>query len=135
MSAAKICVELMKHQGGHSTAVKECLKKNASLPEPRSEKENDQLAEFAKDKRIWLGISDSDHEGEWRYSSNKTSELVYENWAMGHPLNWNEADDCAVLVGKTQTTGHLTAAKWYDRSCLDVCEHNSIVCAKSAAEV
>jgi len=128
-------VTLVKDKGGYSTAVQQCLARNASLPEPRSENENDQLAEFAKDKIIWLGISDAGVEGEWRYSSNQTSELVYENWATGQPFNWNQDDDGAVLVGKTPATGHLTAAKWYDRSCLDDCEHNFIVCAKSPVKV
>jgi len=127
-----ICVVFTGDTGSRDAALQQCSHRNASLPEPRSREANDQLAEFAGDKRIWLGISDYVDEGEWRYLSDNAS-VYYENWGGMMPFGWNRDDDCAVLVGNKKTLandGNLAdSGKWYDRSCLAACEDNSIVCA------
>ncbi|XP_071843542.1 uncharacterized protein [Apostichopus japonicus] len=43
---------------------------------------------------VWIGIHDSEKEGEWKYEDG--SPLTYVNWRNGEPSNSNN-EDCAVM--------------------------------------
>ena len=71
------------------------------------------------DPAIWLGITDEDSEGTFKFLSFESSDsIVWDDWEAGEPNNMNGAEHCVVMKPKTGT--------WFDYSCLDlkypVCE-------------
>ncbi|XP_071521221.1 uncharacterized protein [Panulirus ornatus] len=58
---------------------------------------------------MWLGITDEDTEGSWRYFNNQ-EPVQYLNWAQGQP-NGQRIENCAVIKGET------FQGRWVDQSC------------------
>ena len=64
---------------------------------------------------FWIGGSDQDHEGEWRWVHSQTeiSNSTFSNWGPGRPDNWDGIEHYLQLIGN----GYLTAdgtAYWED---------------------
>ncbi|XP_071843537.1 uncharacterized protein [Apostichopus japonicus] len=47
------------------------------------------------DAFVWIGIHDSEQEGEWKYEDG--SPLTYDNWRDGEPNNYNNEEDCVEM--------------------------------------
>jgi len=81
--------------------------------------ENALLAPYLGTADWYIGLTDADLEGVFRWSTGET--LAYSNWRSGEPNNSGGNEDCAVLEGHT-------GALWDDRPCglayLRVCERD-----------
>jgi hypothetical protein len=65
----------------------------------------------------WLGGSDSDVEGNWRWSSGSSAFFSYTNWARGEPDNGDgfvDAQDCVALQRVIEANIEY---KWSDHRC------------------
>lgn len=65
---------------------------------------------------IWLGMSDEQQEGVWRYTSgpNKGQVATYTNWFPGEP-NLGTAENYATLNTAAQTSdGTVYSGTWFD---------------------
>ncbi|KAK7097065.1 lymphocyte antigen 75-like [Littorina saxatilis] len=69
---------------------------------------------------LWIGASDSTHEGGWEWSD--TSPFRYLHWHPGEPNDMNKGEDCAELVGHWNY-------QWNDRHCDDKLNY---ICKKQA---
>jgi len=79
MSAARACKDL----GGHLVTIS-------------SQAENDFVHRtVAKGGNVWIGYSDMQREGEWRWVGGKKSR--YTNWSPGQPDNHRGGEHCAHL--------------------------------------
>ena len=81
-------------------AKRHCNLLNGRLMEVRTQEEFDLVKRFKMEllrNSIWLGGSDREIEGEWRWESN--AELIDMNkfWESGEPNDQNSSEDCLVL--------------------------------------
>ena len=85
-------------------AIEKCKSLNAKLAEPMTEDENKNLAtNFNANIRYWIGISDQDTEGTFKYVSD-ASEVGFTSWRAGQPNNrWPKLDCTAFRNGKWNT--------------------------------
>uniref|UniRef100_A0A8B9H6K1 C-type lectin domain-containing protein n=1 Tax=Astyanax mexicanus TaxID=7994 RepID=A0A8B9H6K1_ASTMX len=92
-------------------AKKDCRERGADLVIINSEEEQ----EFIKrqGKGVWIGLTDAEEEGVWKWS--------YEGyWVSGEPNNADKGEDCAVFKD-----GILTLETWNDLPC---CAENIWIC-------
>ena len=61
--------------GGHLVSVNDAAE-NAWL-----------VSTFTPDKNYWIGLTDKDQEGVWKWTSGEA--FGYSNWLIGQPNNWN----------------------------------------------
>uniref|UniRef100_A0A3B1K604 C-type lectin domain-containing protein n=1 Tax=Astyanax mexicanus TaxID=7994 RepID=A0A3B1K604_ASTMX len=77
--------------------------------------------EFIKrqDKNVWIGLSDEEEEGVWKWVDG--SPLTTRYWSTGEPNNADRGEDCAVF-----TDGSFTLQTWNDLPCFNgnfwICE-------------
>ena len=85
-------------------AIEKCQSLNAKLAEPMTEDENKNLAtNFNANIRYWIGISDQETEGTFKYVSD-ASEVAFTSWRAGQPNNrWPKLDCTAFRNGKWNT--------------------------------
>ncbi|XP_044129877.1 pulmonary surfactant-associated protein D-like isoform X2 [Bufo gargarizans] len=93
-----------------------CLKAGGQLATPRNSEENNAILNIAQNYNMFpfLGITDIQTEGTFRYSDGKS--ITYSNWNIREPNQAGE-EDCVEM----QLNG-----KWNDKQCqekrLNVCE-------------
>ena len=80
---------------------------NAKLAEPMNTEENENIATeltgMAKFSRYWIGISDKETEGTFKYASD-ASEVEFTSWRSGQPNNrWPKLDCTAFKNGQWNT--------------------------------
>ena len=81
----------------YGAAKTQCESDGAFLAIPRSEAENDYIADLIPNNNIWIGINDIDQEGV--FVAVDGSDITYTNWDSGEPNNdWNE-DVVIIRVG------------------------------------
>ena len=97
---ASLFVDKLKFQ----EAIERCNSMNATLAEPMNEEENANLAtNFNNKTRYWIGISDRETEGTFKYVSD-ASEVEFTSWRDGQPNNkWPKLDCTAFKNGKWNT--------------------------------
>ena len=85
-------------------ALEQCNNMNATLAEPMNKEENSNLAtNFNVKLRYWIGISDQETEGTFKYVSD-ASEVEFTSWAAKQPNNkWPKLDCTAFKNGKWNT--------------------------------
>lgn len=108
----------------YSLAEESCAAAGLALAKPRDRVENDQMASVIREAVLthaWIGASDRDREGEWRWldgtrfwtggvdGSPLDDAWVY--WGPGQPNNLGDGENCAELRG----TG-----RWNDTACSDL---------------
>ena len=65
--------------------------------------------------RYWIGLSDIDNEGDWRWTDG-TGIAGYEKWRSGQPNNYENNQHCgAILKGKYYGANYN--AEWNDEKC------------------
>ncbi|CAH3186896.1 unnamed protein product [Porites lobata] len=102
-------------------AKEECEKCQAGLVKVDSREENDfiktELLPTHKDAGYWIGLSDSDNEGDWMWTDGTQLDSDgYKNWEDDHPKNnENNNEDCVVIrIRKSDPVYH---GKWRDLPC------------------
>ena len=91
-------------------AIKCCVKEGGKLAEPKSEKENTELAALIKEKgakNVWIGLHDISKEGHFQYQSDN-SKCKYTNWAANKP------DNCKECTGGEDNVEMQENGEWND---------------------
>ena len=101
-------------------AKEECEKWHAKLVKVESREENDFIKTevMAADKHdyYWIGLSDSDNEGDWKWTDGTELDLDgYKNWKESQPDNYADNEDC-VVIGMTPSYPFYSG-KWADIPC------------------
>lgn len=55
----------------------------------------------------WIGLSDSENEGDWRWTDGTALDVAAARWAAGEPNDW-QGEDCVVM---------LPSSEWNDVGC------------------
>uniref|UniRef100_A0A8C9TZ47 C-type lectin domain-containing protein n=1 Tax=Scleropages formosus TaxID=113540 RepID=A0A8C9TZ47_SCLFO len=71
----------------------DCIARGANLVIIKSLQEQNFL--FTHNKRIWIGLSDKEHEGNWKWVDG--TQLTTSYWAKGEPNDHHQQEDCAEL--------------------------------------
>ena len=86
----------------HLDAITVCVGKGGKMFEPKSEKENAEIAALAKEKgatKIWIGVHDKTTEGNFEYQSD-SSKCKFTKWAAKKPDNMKACsggEDCVEM--------------------------------------
>ena len=97
--------------------------------------ETDKENEFIKNEylntkgRYWIGLSDIDNEGEWKWTDG-TGLIRYNKWKSGQPNDWHDDQDCVAILEGHYWTSHYNA-EWNDLKCSI---NLGYICEKSSGE-
>ena len=80
----------------------------SNLVQIETEAESDYLIGKFGDAYSWIGATDSEEEGKFRWVDG--SSVAFSNWNTGEPNNSNGNEDCVHIYG-----GHRN--KWNDKNC------------------
>ncbi|KAI5628007.1 CD209 antigen-like protein D [Silurus asotus] len=98
----------------------DCRERGVDLVIVDSLEEEEFLLKYLGRNQAWLGLSDRDTEGEWKWVDG--TPLTTAFWREGEPNNLNN-EDCAVIVGTANWKS------WNDTPCSRniswICEKNS----------
>ena len=84
----------------YNAAKTQCESDGAFLAIPRSEAENDFIADLILNENIWIGINDIDQEGV--FVAVDGSNITFTHWAFNEPNNYGNED--AVHIHAHQRT-------------------------------
>ena len=84
----------------YNAAKTQCESDGAFLAIPRSEAENDYIADLIPNVNIWIGINDIDQEGV--FVAVDGSDITYTNWDLNEPNNYNNEDAVHIRVGHSK---------------------------------
>ena len=93
---------------------------NARLVKIESSEENDfirtELLPTDKDCSYWIGLSDSDNEGDWMWTDGTQLDWDgYKNWRDNQPDNEKDKQNCVLIAIRTSDPDHN--GKWHDKRC------------------
>ncbi|XP_060596841.1 uncharacterized protein LOC132750817 [Ruditapes philippinarum] len=107
------CYEfILNHPVDWFHADNDCRSKRGYLVDIHSQSEQAfiyntlQILGLHGDKGVWIGLTDKDKEGTWKWTSG--TNVNYKNWAAGQPGLFGGSEDCALL----EKNGH-----WGDYPC------------------
>ncbi|XP_058864089.1 hepatic lectin-like isoform X8 [Acipenser ruthenus] len=105
ISFNEACYYFSKKRANWHKAKESCNSKNASLALISSAQELDYLKSRIGSTHYWLGLSDSETEGSWKWLDGRTVETRF--WNSGEPNNAGNNEDC----------GKVTSSKLNDVPC------------------
>ena len=119
-------------------AMEKCNSMNAKLAEPMNTDENENIATeltgMAKFSRYWIGISDKETEGTFKYASD-ASEVEFTSWRSGQPNNRWPKLDCTVFKNGQWNTANCENRKFPYICQMDIngsggsgCDENDVTC-------
>merc|ERR1711990_752526 len=79
----------------YDSAKTQCQSDGAFLAIPRSEAENNFIADLIPNENILIGINDIDQEGV--FVAVDGSNITYTNWGSGEPNNWGGDEDAVII--------------------------------------
>ncbi|KAJ7317610.1 hypothetical protein JRQ81_003772 [Phrynocephalus forsythii] len=90
------------------TAKMHCEEKNSSLVVIQDNPEQNFLQSRTRGERYWIGLTDIDAEGEWRWIDGTNYRANFKNWKPGQPSDYNRNEDCAEISA---------LGEWNDENC------------------
>ncbi|XP_058863137.1 C-type lectin domain family 4 member F-like isoform X3 [Acipenser ruthenus] len=84
-----------KENKGWKEARTFCQSQNSDLAVINSDEELKYLQDKGPAKELWLGLSDSDNEGTWKWLGGRVVEKRL--WHKGEPNNYQDNEDCGLL--------------------------------------
>ncbi|XP_058864090.1 hepatic lectin-like [Acipenser ruthenus] len=84
-----------KEKKGWKEARTFCQSQNSDLAVINSDEELKYLLDKGPAKELWLGLSDSDNEGTWKWLDGRVVEKRL--WHKGEPNNYENNEDCGLL--------------------------------------
>ncbi|XP_058863034.1 CD209 antigen-like protein D [Acipenser ruthenus] len=84
-----------KEKKGWKEARTFCQSQNSDLAVINSDEELKYLQDKGPAKELWLGLSDSDNEGTWKWLDGRVVEKRL--WHKGEPNNYENSEDCGLL--------------------------------------
>ena len=74
---------------------------------------------FGKRQLVWLGLSDHETEGEWKWITGESVDGTFSNWARNQPNDGGKTphDDYAIMGNVTLKFPKVTKKfynRWYD---------------------
>ncbi|XP_053378692.1 uncharacterized protein LOC123526936, partial [Mercenaria mercenaria] len=109
------CYEfILNHPGDWFHADSDCRAKGGYLVDIHSTSEQAfiynslQVLGLHGDKGVWIGLTDKDREGTWKWTSG--TNVNFRNWDKGQPGLFGGSEDCALLEASSD-------GKWGDYPC------------------
>uniref|UniRef100_A0A673KBC9 C-type lectin domain-containing protein n=1 Tax=Sinocyclocheilus rhinocerous TaxID=307959 RepID=A0A673KBC9_9TELE len=103
----------------------DCKKKGADLIIINNREEQDFVTKITDKRDFWIGVTDSDEEGNWKWVDGSTLTTGFRSWASGAYItepNGGTAENCAVTCLKQ----NHDVLGWHDVKCNDayqwICE-------------
>ncbi|KAL3856286.1 hypothetical protein ACJMK2_011060 [Sinanodonta woodiana] len=92
-----------------------CYSLNASVSTAKTKEENEYIGALAPyGKNIWIGASDAEKEGVWKW--NDGTLVSWTNWKKGQPDNWTN-EDHAILIFHDNTWNDVKNTSKYEFVC------------------
>ncbi|KAK3507548.1 hypothetical protein QTP70_028450 [Hemibagrus guttatus] len=85
----------------------DCSVKGAHLLIINSKEEQEIVVKELLSFQAWIGLSDREKEGEWKWVDGTTLNTNFSYWAEGEPNNVGE-EDCAVISGSIWNDGRCS---------------------------
>ena len=113
-------------------AIEKCQSLNAKLAEPMTEDENKNLAtNFNANIRYWIGISDQETEGTFKYVSD-SSVVGFISWGNGQPNDKWPKLDCTAFKNEKWNTANCGSKKFPYICQMDIstsgCDEDDLIC-------
>ena len=118
--------ELYEENVDWQTAKQICEKKQGALVSIENTDENDIVMTLAKkgsNAQYWIGLTDIDDEGQWKWYNEKRSE--YRNWQLGEPNNDLSAEDYATIVKSDGKWNDIPSFTYYYKLVGFICEYEN----------
>ncbi|XP_013919830.1 PREDICTED: hepatic lectin-like [Thamnophis sirtalis] len=85
-----------------------CEEQNSELVVITNQYEQNFLQAQARNERYWIGLSDHNDEGQWRWVDGTDYRTSFKYWSEGEPNDHSNNEDCAEIY---------QAGRWNDVSC------------------
>ncbi|XP_037081400.1 hepatic lectin-like [Pollicipes pollicipes] len=121
MPCAGRCYRRLSPAVTYEQAEQACAQINSHLAVPRTRDENLCAAGLARNRHIWLGITDQLTEGVFvdTFGRSVTEELT-QVWSAGQPDNYNGTEDCVEIWPENAFNLGSKFAEWNDKHCSEL---------------
>ncbi|KAM9450008.1 perlucin-like protein isoform 1-T2 [Clarias gariepinus] len=89
----------------------DCIERGADLVIINSREENESITDHLVGDRTWIGLSDSETEGKWKWVNGTELTNGTGYWYEGQPNDYDNNEDCGVLWNYPDRKG------WNDAPC------------------
>ncbi|XP_034275240.1 hepatic lectin-like [Pantherophis guttatus] len=90
------------------TAKSHCEEQKSELIVITNQYEQNFVQAETRGQRYWIGLSDHNDEGQWRWVDSTDYRTSFKNWSEGEPNDHSSNEDCAEIS---------QGGKWNDISC------------------
>ncbi|KAG7313944.1 hypothetical protein KOW79_022440 [Hemibagrus wyckioides] len=87
----------------------DCMDKGANLLIINNKEEQEFIGKQLVNLETWIGLSDRDKEGDWKWVDGKSLNTTFRYWNQGEPNN-ADGEDCAAIYASPGTF-------WNDKKC------------------